>query len=177
MWWEEKLGQEMARAIGTGEEPRTRLRRGQGEGHEDDHKGLGGVRQTKGGRRHEVEKESVGKMWPKKPLLRGGEAGGGSVRYCGESKKGWKVTGWPKRSAELAWSPQLSRGGPSHGQLPGKAEHTVLRNVAVQENGTCHNWRSLYSHPSSLLFFLNFKKNRFESICRLRQGAGRLGEK
>lgn len=46
-----------------------------------------------------MEKESVGKMWPKKPWLRGGEAGSGGDRYYGESRKGWKVIGRPKRSA------------------------------------------------------------------------------
>lgn len=37
-----------------------------------------------------------GRCGPKKPWPRG-EAGSSSIRYCGESRKGWKVTGRPKR--------------------------------------------------------------------------------
>lgn len=47
--WSDARREEMARAVGTGEESRTRLRQGRGEGREDDHEGLGGVRQPKGG--------------------------------------------------------------------------------------------------------------------------------
>lgn len=41
-----------------------------------------------------AKKESGGKMWHKKrTLAEGGETGSDSIRYCRESRKGWKVIG------------------------------------------------------------------------------------
>lgn len=107
--------------------------------------------------------ENVRKMWPKKTLAEGRRSRQWWHQILRREQEGLEGHWTAKEKVSLAFlePSQLSRGSPSHSRLHGKEEDTVLRNLAVQEDGACHTWRSLYSHPSSLPVpspFFNFKK-------------------